>query len=178
MKPYEYTEPGTEATLRIYPSSQPDARVLIQDGGCPALYADVPPSEVPSAALALYEAAGLPVPLTVDCPEHTAGIEYAGSSDRYAYTSRVGSMVAIGWRAIEPKEFTPDEALEFAAHIAVNALAAKADEPDEADVDSLALALHGVKCEAGEECSWSPTIADRENAVAALRWMRDREAKS
>jgi hypothetical protein len=138
MKPYEYREHGVDAKLTIKScgDGQNGAHVEV-DGE----YIDVEASAVPAAALALYEAAGLPEPLVLRRPEHTGGIEYAGSSDRYAFTSRVGPKIAIGWRGIEPACFNPDEALEFAAHIAANALAIKGAEPDPAEVDELAMAL-------------------------------------
>lgn len=137
MTPYEYTEPGNENRLSIWSASRSgEALVRVYDGDTATVA--VPASEVPAAALALYEAAGLPVPVILTRPEYTGGIEHAGRTDRYAYTSRVGPRVAIGWRSIQPEELDPDEALEFAAHIAVNAHAAMRAEPDLAAVDHLA----------------------------------------
>lgn len=171
MKPYEYDQPGCDVQMTITPTLAGDARVSILSGH-PAVYIDISPAAVLGAALALYEAAGLPEPLILPRPEFTAGIEYAGSTDRYAYTSRTGAKAAVGWRGIEPVELDPDEALEFAAHITVNALAAKAGEPDPAEVEELAGVIHEANgnrgfAGAGE---W-----DRGVARAALRWMRERE---
>lgn len=139
MIPYEYTEPGTNVKLQIGPSNAelgedaPGARLVI-DGP----FVDVEPSDVPAVALALYEAAGLPEPLILSRPERAGGIEHAGRDDRHAYTSRSGAKVLVGWRGIKPGELDPDEALEFAAHIAVNAEAIKQGEPDPGDVEALA----------------------------------------
>lgn len=176
MKPYEYAKPGSDSVqLQIVKAAgrSNGARVAISDDSETA-YVDVPASEVPAAALALYEAAGLPLPMILDRPSHHYGIEHAGSDDRHANTSRSGSTVYVGWRGIEPGELTPDEALEFAAHIAVNAEAAKRDEPDPADVESLAKAMRDAI--SGYGVPLPLANADEVAAHAALRWMREREA--
>jgi hypothetical protein len=59
----------------------------------------------------------------------------------------------------------------LAAAIAV--LADQADmEPNPADVEDLARAIHAAK-----RCSGDPTEGDREAARTALLWMRDRETR-
>jgi len=58
MKPYEYTEPAGGYRLSIWTAScSGDVLVRVYDGDTATV--TVPASEVPSAALALYEAAGL-----------------------------------------------------------------------------------------------------------------------
>lgn len=140
MKPYEYAKPGSDSVqLQIVKAAGRinGARVAISDDSETA-YVDVPASGVPAAALALYEAAGLPEPLILPHPA-LAGCDLAYFGN--VNVGRVGASVAVGWRGTEPQEFDPHEALELAAQIAVNAYAVMKDEPDPAKVDELAMLM-------------------------------------
>lgn len=137
VKPYERLD-GADNELKIAPGLPGCAEVSVKEPGGDHAFAQLAADDVPSAALALYEAAGLPAPLMVDLPEYSGGIEYAGRGDRGAYTGRTGAKVTIGCRHGEPAELDPDEALKFAARIVVNAEAAKRGEPDPAAVNELA----------------------------------------
>lgn len=143
-EPYKYADAAGRGTTLVVGESDHmhvAALMAVSGNGGRKIPVYVAGDDFPALIRALYESAGLPEPLILNRPEHTGGTEYAGKSDRYAYTSRVGLKVAIGWRGIEPGEFDPDEALEFAAHIAVNAEAVKRNEPEQADVDRLAMLI-------------------------------------
>ena len=142
MEPYQYEDAGV--VLKIGPSLGGAARLRITDTDDQTLYAEVRPQAVPGAALALYEAAGLPAPLILPRPEQTPLLFFRGD----IFTGRLTSKVTVGLRGIQPEELDPDAALELAAHIAVNAEAVKRDrEPDPDEVNRLATVIHRrVQC--------------------------------
>ncbi len=176
MKPYENTEiPGIKLVIR--PTGTGFAQVMISDHSQLA-YADIRPSEVPAAALALYEAAGLPQPVILDAPTTLSGkpltvgtpaapVEFTDSSSLFASDGRV-------FLALDPKRdgLTPKEARKLGAALAVHADAAEA-EPDPAEVEELAVVLHADRrC-----CVGGPSDSDRNAARAVLLagWKREPE---
>lgn len=118
----------------------------------------VNPAEFPEAALALYEACGLPVPVILERPEMPASGILTELGTVYPYHSRGGLLVGVSGKEND-RYLKPGAAREAAA-----ALAACADlempGPDPAELSSL-MREAGI----GEV-----------SARAAIRWMRDREA--
>jgi hypothetical protein len=138
MEPYEYDQPGCDAQLVIMPTLGGDARVIVNSGH-PTVYVDVPASEVPAAALALYEAAGLPEPVILPRPELPEGGKWRPAEGSRLVLSQQGNDVRVEFDITNGASSTmpPAKAREMAAVLAV--LADEADaEPDPAEVDRLA----------------------------------------
>lgn len=178
MKPYEYTEPDNGTKIEITRGSA-GAFVEVNSFG-DAHIADVPKSEVPAAALALYEAAGLPDPLILPGVEPGAmlvrgphGEELADVSPSPAGSPSNAPGVMFSLHAGERRvsvRLIGDEPLRLASALA-NAMreAAAEPEPDDAEVNALALTIHKAKCGGGDGCQWAPTVDDRNAAVAVVR---------
>jgi hypothetical protein len=137
MKPYEYREPGCDVTIRIEPcGDSPGARVRI---GKP--YIDLEPAEVPAAALALYEASGLPQPVILPWTAHDDGEPLPiGTADRNAYVAGCSLWVERGRVYLVQRNpvsgFDQGHAQLLATAIAMHANAIP--ELDAAEVDRLA----------------------------------------
>lgn len=139
---------------------------------------EIPPHEVAGLAVALalsmHEAAGLPAPVILDRPEPMALFNFAGATFAVRHGGGVDASVSAGGTTVGHFYRPP----EFRRALAV--LAAMADasenEPDPAEVEELARAIHGHRCTGA--CDEGPDSLDRTSAEAALRWMRDREAQS
>ncbi len=143
MTPYEYAEPDTNVSLQIRPSVGGDAQVEVRQGRGRA-YINIAPPEVPAAALALYEAAGLPEPLILPRPLDLP----IGTPDQNAHVAGCAVWLENGRVWVEERHpdasLNPDNALLLAAAIAVHAEAA--GEPDPAEVTPLAAAIHRAQC--------------------------------
>lgn len=168
MEPFEYTDKDGDLCLKIWPAaSGGEAAVTTFDAG-ESTCAQLPPEKVPAAALALYEATGLPAPVVLPA---LPVVEAPGTQER--------PIVRAGFKAwrdhrgvhlteVFPHEHDPErhwtdpaDALELAAVIAW--LAGK-DEPDPDEVDRLAAAVHRAQC----NTSVVPDPCDRCREVARL----------
>lgn len=123
---------------------------------------------------ALHEACGKEPPLVLPRPRDFEGPRYRGE----VFTGRLGSMVTVGLRGIEPEALDADTALEFAALIAANAEAARRAEPDPLDVEELATAIRSELHPDSERLGLRPSESDRTAARAALRWLENRERQA
>ncbi len=132
MKPYEWIDVDGRH-LKITPGRGPVAWLTVDDHGS-SRTVEVESSAVPDAALALYEAAGLPEPLILENLPAPAGLAENGG----IYAGRRAGKVLVGRRHVQPEELDPDAALLLAASLARQALAIKSGEPDPDAVAALA----------------------------------------
>ena len=130
---------------------------------------DLPASEVPAAALALYEAAGLPVPVILPRAMPPLGgpwRPHEGAALRATHV-RAGNAPGeerVGWGGAGPyKDMTPAKAREMAAALAALADQAEAEpEPGPDAVTELATEIHRA------QCNTSPDPCDGCREVARL----------
>jgi hypothetical protein len=180
MKPYEHADPsGADILLTIQPNGAERVRVRIDDcDGQHSAYLE--PSAVPAAALALYEAAGLPEPLILPRVMPPLGGPWRPEKGAALWAARVRAgnapgEVRVGWGGAGPYEdMTPAKAREMAAVLA--ALADEADaEPDLAEVDELAEVIRAGLYPPSKEIGLRPDDADRAAARAVLLagWKRE-----
>jgi hypothetical protein len=130
----------------------------------------VDPAEIPAIARAMYEACGQQPPVILGRPDTSASGTPTVLGTIYPFRSAKGARVAVG-RGTGDIYLEPGHAREIAAILAACADEAE-PEPDPADVDALAAAIHaGTGC-----CDGAPSENHRSAARTALRWMKDREA--
>lgn len=183
-KAYFDEEDGQGRALRVYTRDDGKAAVQVEDRtGIGRVLASwvADPLTAPDLCAAICKAAGQEPPVMLARPdlEAMAGKDGAVRLGHLALYRTTDGEVAF---AVHPPGVVTGRAAVLtaaqarqAAAVAV-ALADLKDEPDPAEVDSLAMAVHGARCEGGDGCEWAPTIDDRNTARAALKWMREREA--
>lgn len=183
MEPYEYEQPGCDVQMTIGPNVAGEARLYILSGD-PAVYIDIRPAAVPAAALALYEAAGLPVPLILSAPErggqlvrgpHGQELADVRPSPAGSPSNKPGVMLGLhdGSRRVAVR-LVGDEPLTVAAAL-VSAMREAEAWPDPAEVEELATAIHRANCEGGTRCLRNPDDGDRSAARLVLLggWKRE-----
>jgi hypothetical protein len=156
VKPYEYDQPGCDVQMTIGPNLAGEARLRILSGH-PTVYIDISATAVPAAALALYEAAGLPEPVILPNPELVTGTPLAiGTPDRKVHVAGHSLWLENGHLHIEAYDrsgrFTRDSARLLAAAIAVHA--DLIPEPDRAEVEGLAVVIEAEDYGLDYESRW------------------------
>lgn len=173
MKPYEYTEAADGENLRIEPGPHGGAWLIVQNYGASRII-EVDPSAVPAAALALYEAAGLPAPVILPRVMHPLSGPWRLSEGSTLTASCYGKQVRIAFDQVNgpASAFPPAEARELAAVLVALADQAEA-EPDPAEVEELAEAIRAAIHPDAPRLGLRPTDSDRIAARTALQWKRE-----
>lgn len=157
--------------LTITDSGDRDDAALIRaaQGGTEVTRADLP-----VIVAKLYEACGLPSPVILELPEVGPESVVMARTVR-AWLSKAGDGVSIGIDG-NSDTLTPDDAERLAAAVTALAARARAGAPDDAEVESLATAIHSATHGAG--CGLPPANCNLDAARAALRWMNAKAARS
>ncbi len=185
MKPYEVkdaSKDGCKLFIHPAPAAFPGtAEFTANDGRGQEIGVYVAASEVPAAALALYEAAGLPAPVILPRQETPPGLT-SGACEWRPYehsilaARRVGNEVRVEMERSNGASctFPPAKAREMAAVLATLADEAEA-EPDPAELEQLATVIHRANCKSGQRCVQRPDDTDLVAARAVLlaRWKRE-----
>lgn len=170
---FDNEDDGTRLTVSHCPDNDSHARLTTDDGE-ETVRACVSRDMLPAVTAAMHEAVGVPAPVILprpQIPEDDSPLCYGNFVIRLE-----DSGVAIGLPGFYGKAIPPGAALELAAYIA--AYAGQADaEPDPVEVEELAARIRSEIHPDSDRLGLRPSESDRIAARAALRWMRDREAR-
>jgi len=181
--PREFCDENTGVTLVIGPSG-PGGRCYLRaerkdhpvDAWAPSVIIGSP--EIPALTAAMLEACGLRPFLVMAAPAaryplvpgpHGEESVTVTPSPGSRPSNVPGVMLATGGAGIR---LTGDEPMLVAVAL-VTAMQKAETDPDPSDVDALAAVIRHALCPG----SGRPGESDRASARAALRWMRDREAR-